>query len=412
MKISVGAKTDVGLVREGNEDSYLVEEPLFVVADGMGGHLAGDVASSIAVDVIARRAQDTDLSEEDGLRTAVREANAAIWERSQDDSALRGMGTTCTLVLVVDSEARFAHVGDSRAYLFREGELSQLTEDHTLVGRMVREGRLTAEEAEHHPQRSIITRALGVDSDVAVDTFSQELIEGDRLLICSDGLTSMAPADAIAGTLSSESDPQRAAESLVQLAIEHGGEDNVTVVILDVGGGGASASVDHAGKRVPAAVPPPAALGVEDPASGPEDTVAPPEAAPVLPEPPSRSVETSGRRRWAARLIVGVLILGLLAVGGYFLTRALLNRSFYVGLDDAGLVTLYRGIPDEIAGFSFKEVEQHTDISVDDLPEFLQDDVEEGIKADSLAEAEETVANLEQRVRDRRETNTRKKKPN
>src|SRR5687768_6656386 len=126
MKISVGAKTDVGLVREGNEDSYLIEEPVFVVADGMGGHLAGDVASSIAVDVIARRAQDTDLGVEDALRGAVRDANAAIWERSQGGPQLRGMGTTCTLLIVVDSEARFAHVGDSRAYLFRDGELSQL----------------------------------------------------------------------------------------------------------------------------------------------------------------------------------------------------------------------------------------------------------------------------------------------
>jgi PPM family protein phosphatase len=410
MKISVGAKTDVGLVREGNEDSYLIEEPVFVVADGMGGHLAGDVASSIAVDVIARRAQDTDLGVEDALRAAVRDANAAIWERSQGDPQLRGMGTTCTLLIVVDSEARFAHVGDSRAYLFRDGELSQLTEDHTLVGRMVREGRLTAEEAEHHPQRSIITRALGVDSDVDVDMFSQQLIEGDRLLICSDGLTSMAGVDAIAETLSSESDPQRAAESLVRLAIEHGGEDNVTVVVLDVDGGGAGArdSTD----RVPAAAPPPPAPAVEDPASSPEDTVAPPEAARVPTEPPSRAIERSRRRRWAGRLVAGVLILGLLMVGGYFLTRALLNRSFYVGLDDDGLVTLYRGIPDEIAGFSFKEAEQETAMSVDDLPEFLQDDVEEGIKADSLAEAEETLANLEQQVRDRRETNTRKKKPN
>jgi serine/threonine protein phosphatase PrpC len=169
MRIAVGAKTDIGLVREGNEDSYLVDDPLFAVADGMGGHLAGDVASSTAIDVISRRARETDLRDEEGLRAVVREANAAIWKRSQGDSALRGMGTTCTLLSLGNSQARLAHVGDSRAYLLRDGELSQLTEDHTLVGRMVREGRLTAEEAQNHPQRSIITRALGVDSEVDVD---------------------------------------------------------------------------------------------------------------------------------------------------------------------------------------------------------------------------------------------------
>src|SRR5688500_16966983 len=166
MKLVVAAKTEVGRVRQGNEDSYLVKEPLFAVAEGMGGHIAGDVASATAVDLIAERAEESMPRNTAELASIVRGANTAIWEKAQNDPALRGMGTTCTLALLDDREIHIAHVGDSRAYLYRGQELSQVTEDHTLVSRMVREGRLKPEEAERHPQRSIITRALGVDADV------------------------------------------------------------------------------------------------------------------------------------------------------------------------------------------------------------------------------------------------------
>jgi PPM family protein phosphatase len=423
MKIAIGAKTDVGLVREGNEDSLLIEEPLFVVADGMGGHLAGDVASSTAVGVIADRWHQSNMSDEDELRAVVREANSAIWERSQADPSLRGMGTTCTLVRVDDSQARLAHVGDSRAYLFRDGELSQLTEDHTMVGRMVREGRLSLEEAELHPQRNIITRALGVDTDVDVDTFSLDLVTGDRILICSDGLTAMVRGGPIGEVLAGEPDPQRAAERLVQIAIDNGGEDNITVVVLDIDGDAtAGASAGEKGEaaaaetgRVPAAIPapeappPPALEGVP---SSPDDTVM--TAAPHVAEEgsPVVPIEIRPPRRWIRRLVVGVVVLGVLVVGGYFLVRSLLDNSYFVRSNEDGLVTLYRGIPEEIAGFSFREVEQETELSVDDLPEFLQEDVQEGMKFDSLAEAEDTLANLEERAKERLDTPAPKKKRN
>jgi PPM family protein phosphatase len=391
MRIAVGAKTDIGLVREGNEDSYLVDDPLFAVADGMGGHLAGDVASSTAIDVISRRARETDLRDEEGLRAVVREANAAIWKRSQGDSALRGMGTTCTLLSLGNSQARLAHVGDSRAYLLRDGELSQLTEDHTLVGRMVREGRLTAEEAQNHPQRSIITRALGVDSEVDVDTLTLDLGEGDRLLICSDGLTSMVGTDVIARALTDEPDPQRAADRLVQLAIENGGEDNVTVLVLDVGEGPGSS---RGGTAQTAARAP--AIDPREARSTSEGTV----MTAVRPETSAPEPETyrpgKPRRRWVRGLVGAVIVLGILTVGAYFLVRTLLDNSYFVGLDDEGFVTLYRGIPEEVFGVSLKKVEQHTDLAVDDLPEFRQDDVQAGMKSDSLADAEETLANLQE----------------
>ena len=413
MRIAIGAKTDVGLVREGNEDSLLIEEPLFVVADGMGGHLAGDVASSTAVEVIADRWRQSNMSEEDALRAAVREANSAIWERSQADPGLRGMGTTLTLVRVDDSKARLAHVGDSRAYLFRGGELSQLTEDHTMVGRMVREGRLTREDAEHHPQRNIITRALGVDTDVDVDTFSLDLVEGDRILICSDGLTSMVDGGTIQEVLAEESDPQRAAERLVQIAIDNGGEDNVTVIVVDVGANGSEGLAASETGRIPAATPPPEppppAPATGDARSSSEDTVM--TAAPPVPEEQPRKARSGARGRgWIRKVVVGALVLAILAVGGYFLVRSLLDNSYFVRSNEEGFVTLYRGIPDEIAGFSFGEVEQETELSVDDLPEFLQEDVQEGMRFDSLAEAEDTLANLEERAEQRLDPPAPKKK--
>ncbi|MDQ4029047.1 MAG: protein phosphatase 2C domain-containing protein, partial [Actinomycetota bacterium] len=154
MRIQIGVRSDVGLAREVNEDAYLIDDPLFVVADGMGGHVAGDVASATAVAVIADEFAAADTGDPESLIAVLRRANSAIWQKSQSDPSLRGMGTTCTLLTIHDSQAHLAHVGDSRAYLLRDGELSQLTEDHTLVGRMVREGRLSQQEAEHHPQRN------------------------------------------------------------------------------------------------------------------------------------------------------------------------------------------------------------------------------------------------------------------
>ncbi|MGH2789902.1 MAG: Stp1/IreP family PP2C-type Ser/Thr phosphatase, partial [Actinomycetota bacterium] len=229
MKVNIGAKSDVGRVREANEDSYLVHEPLFVVADGMGGHIAGDVASSTAVKTIEKQSSDASAEDMETLARLVRSANSQIWEKAQGDPTLKGMGTTCTLLLLDGAKAHFAHVGDSRAYLLRGDVLTQITEDHSLVGRMVKEGRLTVEEAENHPQRSIITRALGVDSEVEVDLLTVDLDAGDRILMCSDGLSSMIDSEAMTAALTQTDDPQAAADRLVSLANDAGGEDNITV---------------------------------------------------------------------------------------------------------------------------------------------------------------------------------------
>jgi protein phosphatase len=381
MKISFGARTDVGRVRRANEDSYLVKEPVFVVADGMGGHLAGDIASSTAVSAIEGHLSDAAPDRPESFVALVRGANRAIWERAQGDSGLRGMGTTCTLLYLDEATAHIAHVGDSRAYRLRDGSLEQLTEDHTLVARMVREGKLAPEEAEHHPQRSIITRALGVDADVAVDLIVIDLRPGDRLLLCSDGLSSMIAESSITDVLEGEERPQAAADALVDLANEAGGEDNVTVLIIDVSAG----SADTDGARTGEAV------------------------APAPPEPPARSdtpaemppeVHVSGRpRRWL-RVLSGLVILGALGAAGVWAADYTLEHSWFVGVNDEGLVTIYRGIPEEIAGLSFREEHEVTDVALTELPAWKREDVRNEMKFDSLDGARSNVTNLERISRD------------
>ena len=393
MNTSVAARTDVGRVREGNEDSYVAREPVFAVADGMGGHIAGDVASQTAVETIERETNNGAALDPDRLASIVQSANAAVWERAQGDPALRGMGTTCTLAFLADNEIHFAHVGDSRAYLYREGELSQVTEDHTLVGRMVREGRLTAEEAERHPQRSIITRALGVDEHVDVDTITLTVKEGDRIMLCSDGLTSMIGADEIREVLATEQDAQAAANKLVDLANSAGGEDNITVVLVDITSGEGARRTDEGRETSPA--PPQARVDTQP---------APPDAPPAVTtgvhrlEDLGTAPRAKPRRPWKA--IAALVILGLVLGGGYLAARWALDNSWYVGVDEGGTVAIYRGIPDEVLGMTLHDEERVTNLEAEDLPEFLREDVESGIKVGSLAEAEETVDDLTSRAKD------------
>lgn len=380
MNLAIGARTDVGRVRTGNEDSYFVDAPFFVIADGMGGHAAGDVASATAVKVIQDKREEIATTDPETLTTAVREANRAIWSKATEDTNLRGMGTTCTLIVVDGSTAQVAHVGDSRAYLFHEGALRQITDDHTLVGRLVREGKLKPEEAARHPQRSMVTRALGVDEDVEVDQFSLSLAEGDRLMICSDGLSGMVSDDEIAEVLGEVTDPQAAADRLVDLANEAGGEDNITVIVVDVGAESTSGPV----------------VDVHRSDLGPRVTTDPSADTGY-----HRAVEVAPtKRRWGRALLVTLLVIALVAGGGFIAARFALDNSWFIGVDEAGAVTIYRGIPDEIAGVPLKEVHERSAIELEQLPEFKRDEVEEGIKVGSLDEAEETLSDLERLVED------------
>ncbi len=380
MKLVVGARTDVGRVREANEDSYVASAPLFAVADGMGGHIAGDIASATAIEVLQNEGAQISAADPDSLVRVLQDANTAIYDKAAGDPTLHGMGTTCTLVIVDGPTAQIAHVGDSRAYLFRNGELSQITDDHTLVGRMVSEGRLSPEEAEHHPQRSIITRALGVDSSVDVDLLSLELTEGDRLVICSDGLSSMIGSDEITAVLTQAQDAQTAADRLVEQANEAGGEDNITVVVIDVGGegtGGAPSTGHIAGADPRMATDPSADTGYH------------------------RAVEIApAKRPWRRRIAIVLGAVVLLVGGGYAAARYALNNSWFVGVSDDGRVAIYKGIPDDVAGLDLSEETEKSALELERLPEFKRDDLEAGIKVNSLDEARATLDDLERLAED------------
>jgi protein phosphatase len=242
--MSVGAyagATDTGRKRRRNEDSYVIAPPLFAVADGMGGAQAGEIASRLA----AAALEDTDpgtLSGEERVMTLIQEANRRVYERSNEDPNASGMGTTITVALVEDEGVTIGHVGDSRAYRYREGSIEQITEDHSLVNELMKSGKLSPEEAETHPQRSVITRALGTDPDVDVDSFTVETQTGDVFLLCSDGLTTMVDDDDILGVLDKHHDDlDRATKSLVSAANRSGGEDNITVIAFAISDDGATA---------------------------------------------------------------------------------------------------------------------------------------------------------------------------
>jgi serine/threonine protein phosphatase PrpC len=278
-----------GRRRRRNEDSFVVSPPLFAVADGMGGARAGEIASRLAAAAV--REEDADTA---NVGELIREANRRVFERARDDAAASGMGTTMTLALVEDDHVTIGHVGDSRAYRLREGELEQLTEDHSLVAELVRSGRLSPEEAEMHPQRSVITRALGTEANVDVDTFSVDAQPGDVFLLCSDGLTTMVGDERIVTAVTeNREDLERAAKELIADANRSGGEDNVTVVFFEIVGGGI-----EAGETAPL----PAVVG-ED-----EDTLTEVEDVPVV-----ETVEDKRRFRPAAVVPV-VIVLAAVAI--------------------------------------------------------------------------------------------------
>jgi protein phosphatase len=231
VQLLVATRTDVGRVRPGNEDAFLVTDDvrLVAVADGMGGHQAGEVASATAITALLAR-----VEEGDSIADAISRANDAVVTKAAEDVSLRGMGTTLTAGVVDGSSLLIGHVGDSRAYLLRDGALRQLTTDHSVIAELVAAGELTEAEALVDPRRAMITRALGIDASVVVDVLEVELVPGDRLLLCSDGLTTMVRDDGIAEILATETDRERAADALVEAANLAGGADNITVVVADV----------------------------------------------------------------------------------------------------------------------------------------------------------------------------------
>jgi protein phosphatase len=230
--LDCAGRTDVGLVRENNEDAIVTGAQLVAVADGLGGHAGGELASRLATELIAASFAGGSLDE---LSAAVRAANWAVWERGSSTAEIEGMATTiCAAGLVEDGGLAVVHVGDTRAYLVRDGSLERLTEDHTVAAQMVRDGELTPEEAVDHPHRVVLTRALGVGPEVPLDSSSRPVAPGDRLLLCSDGLFNHVPDGELAEVLRAENPPRAAVDTLLELGLARGGEDNLSVVVADV----------------------------------------------------------------------------------------------------------------------------------------------------------------------------------
>jgi serine/threonine protein phosphatase PrpC len=327
-----------GKVRRTNEDSFLDEPPLFVVADGMGGARAGELASRLAVDTFRELPAITGESAEDRLRRTILESNRRVLERAKSDPATAGMGSTVTAALVDGDRVVLGHVGDSRAYLLRDGSLQQLSHDHSLVAELERAGRLTREEAAVHPQRSVITRALGAGPELDVDTSIVQLRDGDVVLLCSDGLSGLIGDLAISNLIEGGGQLSDAVRRLVRAANDAGGDDNVTAVAFRVGGDPVEA---------PAAEPP-SDLTERDLS----DTLTEADAVPAVRLPPPEQLLARGpvRKRHRGRLIVAVatfvvllVVLAGAAVGG-------LRWAHFIGVDPAtGKVAVYQGVPFDLS---------------------------------------------------------------
>lgn len=344
------AGTDTGRQRRANEDSHLARAPLFVVADGMGGAQAGEVASRIAIDAFQAGLRDASAPEA-ALAELTLQANARIHELSHSHADQAGMGTTLTAVYVGEREISIAHVGDSRAYRLREGELVRLTEDHSLVDELLRQGRLTPEEAQEHPQRSVITRALGPEGAVEVDTRSFAARAGDVYLLCSDGLTTMVAEERLAELLRASSSLREAGEALIAAANDAGGRDNITVVLLRLEELGArTAPPTEESRTAPAAqvapAPHPSATTAPEPSAVAAPTPPVAQRHPREPSPAKGSSRRGGRLRRTGVAAVLLAVLALIAAGAYIA----LQSVYFIGTNDRGLVTIFRGIPYRLPG--------------------------------------------------------------
>jgi PPM family protein phosphatase len=433
LSLRYAARSHVGLIRDGNEDSGYASARLLVIADGMGGQAAGEIASAVAVETLAEldSPHTTGLSGDPvrDLDDRVKLANNKIRAIIAQQPELEGMGTTVTaLFLAGGSHFAFAHIGDSRAYRLRGGVLEQISTDHTWVQRLIDEGQITPDEAERHPQRSLLMRALGTTSEVDLDLTVLDVQAGDRYLLCSDGLSGFVPFNTMASTLAGYGDPHHAAETLIQHALRGGGADNITCIVADAyeqtppGSRppsqaetqylelpvvvGAAAENQASGmpsySSVPsrpdadpadpgvtgliptaAAVPPPSPMPQHQPGHG--DTA---ELEAVVADP-----EPHRRRRWVRPTIITgtcVVVLAGLATGGYYWTQ----QQYYVGADSAGHVAIYQGVDFSLAGIKLSHVYSSETVAVAGLPTSERSQVDSSITATSLGDAQNIVSTL------------------
>jgi protein phosphatase len=379
-----GSATDVGLVRSNNQDRLLMADPLYAVADGMGGAAAGEVASATAVNTLRDVFEPISTPTADDLVRSAEAANRVVWDLAEANPEMRGMGTTLVaLALVQESHLAIINIGDSRVYALHQGELRQITEDHNLVAELVAQGRLSEEEAEFHPRRNIMTRALGVDPDVPVDLFLEDAGPGDRYLLCSDGLPREVKDDHIASILRRLRDPGEAAKELVDEAKRRGGSDNITVVVVDV--------VDASKKDEPVDA---TTVVPVTPAEAPGQE---PDAPPLTTGREKRRRQRQQPDRPKARLItvrvVAFILLLLLVVGGAAVAIAWYARSgYFVGLQGQN-ITIFKGRPGGVLWWK-PTVARTTTTSTSDIESRHIPELKAGVQEPSMSAADDYVSSL------------------
>ncbi|EEP72603.1 serine/threonine phosphatase [Micromonospora sp. ATCC 39149] len=391
LTLRYAAHSDRGLIRDGNQDSVYAGPRLLAVADGMGGMAAGDVASNIVIGAMAPLDEDVPGDAlVDALRSAVGTANQQLRDTVDANPQLEGMGTTLTATLFSGTKLGMVHIGDSRAYLLRNGEFAQITKDDTYVQMLVDEGRISAEEASSHPQRSLLTRALD-GRDIDPEYSVRQVLPGDRYLICSDGLSGVVSAETIADTMREYADPQQCVERLVQLALRGGGPDNITVIIADatdqdiveaspiVGG----AAARDRGMATSADVSTPAARASA--LSAPR---------PPAPEEPAEDGDDDRPKHRPLRTVAMTLALLVILGGALFGGWTYTQRQYYVGATEDGRVAVFRGVQGQIAGLDLSAVHSTSPARLDDLTLAAQEQVKQGIPARDEPDAERRLAEL------------------
>ena len=404
------AVSHVGKIRSNNQDSGYAGQHLFVVADGMGGHAGGDVASAIATKRIAEADAEYSAVEdaETALQSAMIAANSLLAETVFEHSELTGMGTTVSGIVRVGDQIVLAHIGDSRIYRFRAGELEQVTADHTFVQRLVDSGRITPEEAAVHPRRSVLMRVLGdVDAAPEIDTKVLDTRPGDRWLLCSDGLSSYVSADKLTAILATVRTPQAAADRMVKESLDHGASDNVTVVILDIEDEGAVAEGPAPAGFVGSAAAPLLFEGAESErrpirlptlllhplkSTPPEDTHFEPEREEFLEQLIEEDRRRARRRRITWLVVVAVVIASI--VTGVALAYQWTQTHYFVGVAEDGTVAIFQGVQQNIGPISLSSIEQSSEVRADDLPAFERRQVEATINADDLRDAHDILDRL------------------
>lgn len=344
--ISFGSRTDIGYVRDHNEDSLIIIPPLFAVADGMGGHEAGEIASEITVNTLAELAPSH--LDAEGLTAAVEAANYNVMKAPRQGIGRDGMGTTLTAAMLEGERLLIAQVGDSRAYLLHKGHLQQITRDHSLMADLIEAGQITPEEARVHPNRSVITRAIGSDIHMRPDIYELNVDAGDRILLCSDGLSSMISNNAIESIMRRQSDAQHCADELVTAALENGGADNVTVVVADV---------------------------------------------PGFSEVREKKRAHKSRVFYIGLAIALVAVIFAAAFGGY----AFISNSAYL-IEENGKVSVYRGTPDDFMGIKLSTLDHTTNVDVDKLQPGVANRIKEGMSVSSIDEANSLIAGYEEEI--------------